>query len=228
MPLPGSQHRPGRQRRSRTGRDLRPRWHERVRQLIADRRRGGRLPRTLRRLAACALIIAAGVIALWPADASDGAQVVAFSRDLAVGSQLQDTDVHLIRTREVPDGAILDPASLVGRVLVGDARRGEVITDVRLTDPLGPDPGPGRVAVPVRPADPAITGLLDTGMHVAVIAVAEDGSSAALAADAVVLAIAPAAERGSDDRPIVLAVPAEVADQVVAAALAGTIALRFT
>ena len=35
-------------------------------------------------------------------------------------------------------------------------------------------------------------------------------------------------DRGGTDRPVVLAVPAEAADQIVAAALAGTIALRFT
>lgn len=219
----------GTQRRPRaTDQDLRPRWHERVRQLVADRRRGGRLPRTLRRLAACALIVAAGVIALWPPGATDGEPVVAFSRDLAVGTELSGADVEIVRTRQIPDGAVRDPAVLVGRELASRARRGELVTDARLTDPLGPDPGPGRVAVPVRPADPAIIGLLATGMHVAVIAVAEDGSTAALASDAVVLAIAPAADRGSVDRPIVLAVPTEVADQVVAAALSGTIALRFT
>ena len=217
-----------RHQRSRPGRDLQPRWPDRVRQLVADRRRGGRLPRTLRRLTACALIVAAGVIALLPPDATDGEQVVAFSRDLAVGTRLQDADVEIVRTRSVPDGAIRDPTMLLGRELASRARRGELVTDARLTDPVGPDPGPGRVAVPIRPADPSIIGLLGTGMHVAVIAVAEDGSTAALAADAVVLAIAPAAERGSVDRPIVLAVPAEVADQVVAAALSGTIALRFT
>jgi pilus assembly protein CpaB len=215
-------------RRSRASRELQPRWHERLRQLVADRRRGGRLPRTLRRVVACVLIVAAGVIALWPPGAADGEQVVAFSRDLAVGTSLQAADLEVIRSRPVPDGAIRDPTILVGRELTGKARRGEVVTDARLTDPLGPDPGTGRVAVPVRPADPSIISLLGPGMHVAVIAVGEDGSTAALAADAVVLAIAPVAERGSVDRPIVLAVPAEVADQVVAAALSGTIALRFT
>jgi hypothetical protein len=218
----------GTQRRSRAGRDLQPRWHERLRQLVADRRRGGRLPRTLRRVAACALIVAAGVIALWPPGAAEGELVVAFSRDLAVGSTLQAADVEIVRSRPIPDGAIRDPTTLLGRELTSRARRGEVVTDARLTDPLGPEPGPGRVAVPVRPADPSIIGLLGTGMHVAVITVSEDGSTVALAQDAVVLAIAAVAERGSIDRPIVLAVPAEVADQVVAAALSGTIALRFT
>jgi pilus assembly protein CpaB len=215
-------------RNSNGAASVQPRWIDRVRQTFADRRRGGRLPRTLRRLAAAALIVAAGVVALWPPGPTDGEQLVAFSRDLPIGTHLQDTDLEVVRTRLIPDGAVHDPAALIGRELAARARRGEVVTDARLTEQLGPDPGPGRVAVPVRPADPSIIALLDTGMHVAVIAVNEDGSTAALAPDAVVLAIAPAPDRGSADRPIVLAIPAEVADQVVAAALSGTIALRFT
>src|SRR3954465_14301806 len=103
-------------RRSRA-RQLQPRWHERLRQLVADRRRGGRLPRTLRRVAACTLIVAAGVIALWPPGGAGGGQVVAFSRDLAVGPSLQAADLEFLRTRPVPDGAIRDPTVLVGREL---------------------------------------------------------------------------------------------------------------
>ena len=75
-------------------------------------------------------------------------------------------------------------------MLAGPARRGEVITDVRLAEPVGPDPGPGRVAVPVRPADPAIVDLLGPGMHVAVLVVSEAGEASVLAADAVVLVVA--------------------------------------
>jgi hypothetical protein len=79
----------------------------------------------------------------------------------------------------------------------------------------------------VRPADPAIVDLLQPGMRVAVLTVAEDGSAEPLAADAVVLQVAPAPERGPADRPIVLSVPADVADRLAAATLAGSIALRF-
>jgi hypothetical protein len=177
---------------------------------------------------AVALVVAAGVIALAPPAATGGEQVVALTRDLPIGARLEPGDVRIVRAEEIPDGAIRDPVEIVGRELAGQARRGEVITDVRLADPVGPDPGPGRVAVPVRPADPAIVDLLGPGMHVAVILVAEDGSTTALAPDAVVLVVAPKADRGAADRPIVLAVPSDAADRIVAAALAGTIALRFT
>jgi hypothetical protein len=113
-------------------------------------------------------------------------------------------------------------------VLAGPARRGEIITDVRLADPVGPNPGPGRVAVPVRPADPAIVDLLGPGMHVAVVVVTEAGEATVQAGDAVVLVVPVKSDRGSTDRPVVLAVPAEAADHIVAATAVGTIALRFT
>jgi len=58
--------------------------------------------------------------------------------------------------------------------------------------------------------------------------VGESGEPAVLAADAVVLVVPERPDRGTTERPIVLAVPAESADQLVAAALSGTIGLRFT
>ena len=181
-----------------------------------------------RRLTAAALVVAAGVVALSPADARQGQQVVALTGDLPVGARLAAGELQVVRVEQIPDGAISDPAQALGRELAGRARRGEIVTDARLADSVGPDPGAGRVAVPVRPADPAMVGLLGPGMHVAVISVSEGGATTALATDAVVLVVADQPARGSTDRPVVLSVPADSADQIVAAALAGTIALRFT
>ncbi len=182
----------------------------------------------LRRAAALGLIVAAGVIALAPADAPAGEALVAVTRDLPIGARIEADDVQIVHDAAAPDGAVRDPTTLLGRVLAGPARRGEIITDVRLADPIGPDPGPGRVAVPVRPADPAIVDLLGPGMHVAVVVVSDTGAASVLVGDAVVLMVAASTDRGNTDRSIVLAVPEESADQLVAAALAGTIALRFT
>jgi hypothetical protein len=178
---------------------------------LADRRRGGRLPRTLRRATAAVLVVVAGVIALSPPDPPAGETLVAVTRDLPVGTRIEADDLQIVHDAAAPDGALRDPATAVGRVLAGPARRGEIITDVRLADPVGPNPGPGRVAVPVRPADPAIVDLLGPGMHVAVV-----------------LVVPVKSDRGSTDRPVVLAVPAEAADHIVAATAVGTIALRFT
>ena len=207
---------------------LQPRWYERIQQSVADRRRGGRLPRTLRRIVAACLLITAGVIALTPPPAGMGQSVVTLTRDLPIGARLEAQDLEVIQAQQPPDGAVVDPAAAQGQVLAGRARRGEVVTDARLADPVGPSPGPDRLAVPVRPADPAIVDLLGPGMHVAVILVEESGAATVLAADAIVLAIPPPPERGNSDRPIVLSVPKESADRIVAAGLAGTIALRFT
>lgn len=210
------------------GKGLQPRWYERIAQSVADRRRGGRFPRLVRRLIAVGLLVTAGAVALNPPPVSGGQSVVALTRDLPIGAELTAQDLEVLRVERVPDGAIVDPARAQGQVLAGRARRGEVITDARLADPVGPNPGSGRVAVPVRPADPAIVDLIGPGMHVAIILVGEAGAATVLAADAIVLAIPPAPERGNSDRPILLAVPTEAADRIVAAGLAGTIALRFT
>lgn len=217
-----------RRRPAPRARDLQPRWYDRIQQSITDRRRGGRLPRTVRRVVAVGLVVSAGVIAVTPPSTSVGQPVVALTRDLPIGATLQAQDLQVVALQQVPDGAIADPAQAQGQVLAGQARRGEVITDARLAAPIGPDPGPDRVAVPIRPADPAIVDLLGPGMHVAIILVGEAGEATALAADAIVLAIPAKPERGNSDRPIVVSVPLDSADRIVAAALAGTIALRFT
>src|SRR5664279_3479176 len=192
---------------------LAPRWRDRIWLAAVGRRRGGRASRVARRALALVLVVIAGIIALGPRRAAEpGSPVLVLTRDLPIGATI----------------AVAGSAIAIGRVLAGPTRRGEVLTDVRLAGTVGPDPGPGRVAVPVRPADPAVVDLLGTGMHVAVIAVDEDGSAELLAPDAVVLSIVAESARGRGDRPVVLAVPAETADRIAATALTGTIAVRFT
>lgn len=215
-------------RTDRPGRDLQPRWPDRLRQRWADRRRGGRLRRNLRRGAAAALVLTAALLLLVPPRPTPGAPLVVLAHDLPVGAVLAGSDLRTTAAPDPPDGALADPAAAVGRTLAGAARRGEVLTDVRLVDPAGPQPGPGRVAVPVRPADATVTELLRPGMHVAVVAVAADGTASMLVGDAVVLLIPPAGDRREQAPPVVLAVPADLADPVIGAALTGTVALRFT
>jgi hypothetical protein len=215
-------------RTDRPGRTLQPRWPDRIRQRWTDRRRGGRLPRNLRRGAAAALVLTAALLLLVPTRPAAGHPVVVAAADLPVGAVLAAPDLVNSTVLDPPDGALTDPGPAVGRTLAGPVRRGEVLTDVRLVDPVGPQPGPGRVAVPIRPADPAVSELLRPGMHVAVVAVADDGGATMLVPDAVVLLIPPADGRRDQVPPVVLAVPADTADGVVAAGLTGTVALRFT
>lgn len=210
------------------GSQLEPVWWERAWLALAGRRRGGRRSRTLRRALAAALILTGGVLAIAPQEGVPiGSAAVVLTRDVAVGATLTATDVGLTHHPAVPDGVVGDPADAVGRTVSGRIRRGELLTDARLVDAAGPDPGPGRVAVPVRPGDPAIADLLAPGVRVAVLAVGEGGSAEMLAADAVVLGVTPRSPGDRDARPVVLAVPAAAADRITATALAGTIALRF-
>lgn len=217
--------------RRRPGRDLQSNLPDRLRQRWTDRRRGGRWPRNLRRVAAAALVLTAALLLLTPPRPAPGRPVVVLTRGLPVGAVLQPADLTTTPLLEPPEGALADTGPAVGRILAGAARRGEVLTDVRLVDPIGPQPGPGRVAVPIRPADATVVDLLRPGMHVAVVTVTDDGAAAALVPDAVVLLVGTSegssGQRRDRDPPVVLAVPQDSADQVVAAALTGTVALRF-
>lgn len=215
----------------RPGPSLQPTPFDRLRQRWIDRRRGGRLPRNLRRVAAVALVLAAALLLLTPPRPAPGQPVVVLTQDLPVGAVLQASDLATTPLLQPPDGALTEAGSAIGRTLAGSARRGEVLTDVRLVEPVGPQPGPGRVAVPIRPADGTVIDLLRPGMHVAVMSVTEDGAADVLVPDAVVLLIGASADatagRRDQDPSVVLAVPSDSADRVVAAALTGTVALRF-
>src|SRR4029079_13868281 len=112
--------------------------------------------------------------------------VVEVSRDPPVGAVLQAADLAPASRAEAPDGALADPAQAVGRTLAGGARSRALLTDVPTGRPVGPQPGPGRVAVPIRPADGTVTELLRPGMHVAVVSVTDDGFATLLATDAAV------------------------------------------
>ncbi len=177
---------------------------------------------------AVALLIAAGVLAVaGQRTAPIGKPVVAVSRDLPIGATVAAADVTTVHLISPPDG-VLTPGQAVGAVLSGPVRKGEVLTDARLVPPGGPRPGTGRIAVPIRPADPATVELLSAGMHVAVLSVDENGRATVLATDAVVLSIPPPPKSEPGKRLVVLAVPLAAADRVTAISLHGSLALRFT
>jgi hypothetical protein len=122
--------------------------------------------------AACAaLAVGAGVHALRPpAPATDGVQVAA--RDLPAGHVLVASDLvgaaWPAGTR--PDG-VLSFSAAQGQVLATAIRRGEPVTDRRVTGPglLAGQP-PGTVAVSVRLTDPASLVLLTPGRRVNLLA----------------------------------------------------------
>lgn len=105
-----------------------------------------------------------------------GERVLVAGRDLAGGAVLGPGDVaaRILPARAVPAGAV---RAAVGRVLSGPVRRGEPLTDVRLSrsaDPLRTR-DPGAVAVPVRLADAGVARLLRPGDRVDVLAARADG-----------------------------------------------------
>ena len=87
-----------------------------------------------RRVAAGALVVLAAVAALRSDPQGDRTEIVVAARDLAPGVELSAADLRLeTRTAAtVPDGSQSDLDALVGSTLAGPARRGEVLTDVRL------------------------------------------------------------------------------------------------
>ncbi len=205
--------------RALRARSWRSRWTGRV---------GGRRYRALRRALAVALLVLAGISAVRPDPSASGSTAVTLTRDLPVGAALTAADVTLRPVDAPPDGALTDAAAVTGRRLTSAARRGEVLTDRRLVDTPGPEPGPGRAAVAVRPADPAVLQLLQAGTAVAVVGVTPDGEVATLSEDGLVLAVLDAdAGSGRDARPVLLSVPVADADRLAGAALTGDIAVRL-
>ncbi len=191
-------------------------------------RPGGRRYRAARRAAAVLLLVLAGISAARPDEVAPGVDAVVATRDLAVGALLTTADVEPARVATSPDGALADVATARGRRLTSAVRRGEILTDRRLVDAAGPDPGVGRSAVLVRPHDPGLTPLLQSGTPVTVVSVTTDGSAQQLSAGAWVLAVLDAdTPTGRGDRPVLLSVPGDQADRVAAATLTGDIALRL-
>lgn len=191
-------------------------------------RAGGRRWRALRRLLAVALVVAAGLSAGWQTTRGPGVPVVAVARDLPLGAALLPSDLTEVRMLDPPDGALTELAAVTGSRLGSPARRGEVLTDARLVRPAGPDPGPGRVAVVVRPADPALTSLLQPGMTVSVVGVGPDGATTTLCSDGIVLSVLDDSGDRSTSRPVLLAAPLADADRLAAGTLTDEIALRLS
>src|SRR6476620_1925908 len=90
-----------------------------------------------RRVAAAALVVLAAVAALRSDPRGDQSDVAVAARDLSPGVELTAADIRLEKrsAATVPDGSQSAVDKIVGSTLAGPARRGEVITDVRLLGP---------------------------------------------------------------------------------------------
>ncbi|MBS4729154.1 SAF domain-containing protein [Mycobacterium sp. SM1] len=182
-----------------------------------------------RRAVAGGLVVLAAVAALRANPQGDRVDVVVAARDLSPGAALTSDDLRLEKrvVTAVPDGSQATLAAVVGSTLAGPARRGEVLTDVRvLSSRLAESTaGVGARIVPLHLADAALIDLLRPGDVVDVLAgPAHDSQAAArvVAANAVVVlaSASPKLQAADNDRLVLVALPAGAATAVAGATLA--------
>lgn len=157
-------------------------------------------------------------------------------RDLTPGTELTAADVHM-ESRSlptVPDGAHRDVDSVVGTTLAGPARRGEVLTDIRVLGPRLAESaaGPDARIVPIPLADAALTDLVRPGDVVDVVAApADDTAEARLVATNGVVVLVSAKDSGvgarNGGRVVLVALPAAAARTVAGIALVQAVTLTL-
>lgn len=197
-----------------------------------------------RRVAAGGLVVLAGLAALRANPAGDYADVVVADHDLRPGAALTPADVRLEKrlATTLPDGALADVSAVAGSTLAGPARRGEVLTDVRLLGSrlaeaaIASKAGPGARIVPLRLADSALIDLVRVGDVVDVLAAPASGTPdtpqavpRVVATDAIVVLVSAKskAQAADGDRVVLVALPARVANTVAGSALGQAVTLTL-
>ncbi|UQX12126.1 SAF domain-containing protein [Candidatus Mycobacterium methanotrophicum] len=189
-----------------------------------------------RRILAAGLVVLAGVAALRPDPEGDRAQVVVAARDLSPGTALTADDLRLEKrlVPTIPDGSQSDIDTVVGSTLAGPARRGEVLTDVRLLSRRLAESaaGPDARIVPLHPADGALADLVRPGDVVDVVVASDTAAESAprvLATDAIVVLVSAKqkAAAAAGDRVVLVALPAASAHAVAGATLTQTVTLTL-
>ena len=183
----------------------------------------------LRRVAAAVLVGLAAIMALSPHSGRvAGDVVVVAARDLNPGTVVEASQLTLRRlpAQAIPDGAARSPAAVLGRTLAAPVRRGEALTDVRLTGPnltqsISHDPE--LVSVPLRLADPGVAALLHAGAIVDVVTVGpQHDEPVMLARGARVLAVLESPTRTGEryGKLVLVALDAVAATRVAATSIA--------
>jgi len=192
-----------------------------------------------RRIAAAGLVVLAGVAALRPNPDGERTQVVVAAHDLSPGAALTADDLRLEKrlVPTIPDGAQSDIDTVVGSTLAGPARRGEVLTDVRLLGRRLAESaaGPDARIVPVHPVDSALMDLVRPGDVVDVVAASEASSQstakvASVIATGAIVVLVSAKQKGqsaTSDRVVLVALPVAAANAVAGAALTQTMTLTL-
>lgn len=148
--------------------------------------------------AAAVLAVLATVAALSP-EAPVGSPVVVSASALSSGARLtaHDLVVRQVGPEVLPEGAVTDPAAVVGRTLAAPLTAGSMLTEVDVVAPRAGAGREGAVLAPVRLADPEVVGLLRVGDTVDVLgADAASGAVDVVAADARVASLPRAPEEG--------------------------------
>jgi pilus assembly protein CpaB len=138
-----------------------------------------------------------------------------------------------IPAQVLPDGAARTPDAVLGRTLAAPVRRGEPVTDVRLTGPAlarAVSAQPDAVSVPLRLADPDVAALLRPGATVDVVTVGErQDEPVVLARSARVLAVLEAGARSGerDGRLVLVTLDPVAATRVAAVSLSQTLTVTL-
>ncbi|ORV45733.1 flagellar biosynthesis protein FlgA [Mycolicibacter engbaekii] len=204
---------------SRLSQTLRPDWARTVR---------------ARRVTAGALVVLAGIAAFRTDPRDDLVEVVVARRDIAPGTTLTVEDVQR-QTRPaptVPDGAATDITAVLQATLAGPARRGEVLTDLRLLGRRLSEAaaGPDARIVSVHPADAGLLDVVRPGDVVDVVTAAPDdsagspGAARVLAGGGIVVLVS---GQHHDDRVVLVALPATAAVAVAGATLGQAVTLTL-
>ena len=184
--------------------------------------------RSLRRLVAAMLLLLAVMLALHPGGTASAptAMAVVATKDLPAGTAVAPGDVALrqVVRAALPNGVFTSVDAVVGQVLGGPARTGEMLTDVRMVGPANTrlaTGDPSAAVVPIRLADPAVADLLRPGSRVDVITFDPEGNTTAvLATNATVITVRGEEHpTGQHGRLVAIALPHDVAAQVAAYSL---------
>ncbi|MCV7430756.1 SAF domain-containing protein [Mycolicibacterium bacteremicum] len=184
-----------------------------------------------RRVAAGLLVLLAAVAALRPDPAGERADVVVAAGDLVPGIPLTATDVMLESrlATTIPEGAQTEVTEVLGAHLTAPARRGEVLTDVRLLGSRLTEAtaGPDARIVPIALADEALVELIRPGDVVDVLAVGDADARPEVIATRAVVAMVSAEPGGPAQRVVLVVLPRPAANAVAGAALTGQITVTF-
>jgi Flp pilus assembly protein CpaB len=188
-----------------------------------------------RRLAAGLLVVLAGVAALRPDSRDVQREVAIAARDLSPGTPLTADDIRMENrsAATLPDGAHTGLA-IIGSTLAGPARRGEVLTDARVLGPrlAGLNAGRDARVVPLHLADAAVLDLIRTGDVVDILGAPSAEANArprVIATNAVVVLVSATAKTigSSNDRVVLVALPASAAHALAGATLVQTVTLTI-